>query len=196
MAKRIITGNELIFYIQLSVGYRSICHSKDTKLSTSADLLETTTKDNGKGKRYEYGGKTSTTLTVNALTNTIDDANFSEVQDIILQTRKLPFLFTDNNNIQWSGTVLLTTFDLDSPDNAVSSFNGTFVVDGDLVKAFDPDMPLPPAGSTVQILDQFGNILAIVDAPGTYSVVQFDTLDLRGWKNPDIIITSQDALSS
>ncbi len=185
---RIYTGNELIFYLYIDGQARSICHSKDCKLSSTADILETTTKDNGKGKRYEYGGKTTTTLTVNGLTNDIDGANFSNIQDMILLTMKLPFLFTDNNNIQWSGSILLTSFDLDSPDNAVSSFNGTFIVDGDLTKVFDPDTPIPPAGDTVTIIDQFGVVIAVIPAPGTYSVFRFDTIDMRGFANPDLII--------
>lgn len=194
MARRIIPGNELIYYLPINGEYKAICHSKDTKISTSADVLETTTKDNGKGKRYEYGGKYETTLTVNGLTNTIDEADFSIIQDMILQSMKLPFLFTDNNNIQWTGSVLLTSFDLDSPDNAVSSFNGTFIVDGALTKTFTPDSSLPPSSNSVTITDQFGETVAVIPAPGNYAVLRFDTMDCRGYVNPDLIIIPDDVI--
>lgn len=54
--------------------------------------------------------------------------------------------------------------------------------------------PTPPAEDFVRIVDQFGTTVAEVTPPDFYQVTRFDTLDLSGWNNPDLIITSQDTL--
>jgi len=319
MANEVIKGNDLILYTVINGVNKAICTTKDCKLNISGDLLPTTTKDGGKGSRYEYSGKYNYSLSVSGLTSFIDvtplDATFQgssvesvtpyldaasqfkingvviddlygtgttpvmagvyglpysiefiiqnassepngilvgivtkngeiiyrsslpmtpvatfvksgviqpgasyeyswyttvgaaptnidipdtntefsthainvqEFQQAVLESRKLQFLFS-SNDVEYRGTVLVPTIDMDSPDNAVSSFNTTLQGDGDLIPTFtNGDIPLPT--NTVIIYDQFGAIVAIIPAPGSYNVLRFDTLDCRGYANPDLII--------
>ncbi len=104
-----------------------------------------------------------------------------------MQSDKLPFIFTDSDNISWSGVVLVTQVDMDSPVAAMSTFTTALLLDGDLTQVTTGVIP-PPPGSSVIIQDQFGNILAVVPAPGTYTVLKYDTIDQQGWLNPDLII--------
>lgn len=116
--------------------------------------------------------------------------NVGTFQDFILQSNKMDFIFTDAENIEWSGTVLLTQVDNDSPVDNVSTFTNAMLGDGELTKVTGSIVP-PPVGSAVTISDQLGNILAIVPAPGVYTVTKFDSIDLGDstMPTPDIIIT-------
>lgn len=187
MADSVIKGNDVVFYLQIEGVNRAVCQAKDTKLTTTADLIETTTKDGKRAKTFNYQGKNTSYLTVSGLTNLLDEANFSTFTTLLLAAQKIPFLFTDNNSFQYTGVALIPTVDFDSPDNAISSFNTTLQVDGELVPVYTPDVPVP-IGNAVQIIDQFGNVLATIVAPGTYQVLQYDIIDARGWADPDLII--------
>jgi len=181
----ILKGNDLVLYIVIGGVNTAVCHTKDTKLTIEADIQETTTKDGGNSKRYEYQGKGGFSLTCNGLTNYLDVANFSYFQDVVLNRQKIPFVFTDNEDTTYTGTVLVPSIDIDSPDNAISSFNTTLIGDGPLVK---DNSPIPIPTNIVQIVNQFGDVKALVEAPGSYSVLEFDTIDQRGWVSPDLII--------
>ena len=182
----VIKGNDVVFYLQIEGVNRAVCQAKDTKLSTSADLIETTTKDGKRSKTFNYQGKNTSFLTVSGLTNLVDEANFSTFTAALLAAQKIPFLFTDNDSFQYTGVALIPQIDFDSPDNAISSFNTTLQIDGELVPVYSTDVPIP-IGNSVQIIDQFGNVLATVVAPGVYQVLVYDTIDEAGWATPDLI---------
>ena len=183
----IVKGNDLVLYFPFDGENVPACHTKDCKLTIYADLIETTTRDGGNNKRYEYQGKGGFSLTLSGLTNYLDTPNFSYFQDVVLNRAKINFLFTDNDGITYTGTVLIPSIDIDSPDNAISSFNTTLQGDGPLVK---DSTPIPIPINVVDIIDQFGDLIADITAPGTYTVLRYDTIDQRGWENPDLIITA------
>lgn len=126
--------------------------------------------------------------------DTVDDSGFGvnvgTFQDYILLSNKMDFIFTDSENIEWSGTVLLTQVDNDSPVDNVSTFSNAMLGDGELTKVTGHIIPIPP-GVAVTIRDQLGNAIAIIPAPGEYTVTRFDSIDLGDstMQAPDIIIT-------
>lgn len=154
-------------------------HATNVVLDLTADTQETTTKNGLKGKTNDYQGKYQYTLSLDGITNFIDRANISNFQDCILNGVKLPFVFTDNNEIEWTGTILVTNVNVSSQFDALSLFKSTLLGDGDLVKV--QTNPLPPIGLSVEIIDQFGDLIANVAAPGIYSVLRFDTIDLHSF---------------
>ena len=196
MAGEVIKGDDFIIYINIGGENKAICRSKDTKLTITADLVETTTKDSKKFKTYNYQGKATGYLSVTGLTNYIDGANFYSFQQAILNSTKLPFLFTDGYGVEYTGYVLVPTIDIDSPDNAISSFNTTLQIDGNITIVYTGGEDPPPVPTNVvTIIDQFGNVIATVAAPGSFAVLQFDTIDARGWASPDLIIIPRDDYS-
>lgn len=186
----IINGRNLNLYYILNGYTYPVCHATDCKISLVAETKESTTKNNIKGKTYIYQGKYSFTLSLTGITNLVDTANISVFQDAILLSNKLQFIFTDSENIQWSGTVLINQVDVDSPVSNASTFSNAMMGDGELTKVTTGIIP-PPIGSSVTIVDQFTNVLAIIPAPGTYSVTKFDSIDLGDSTptTPVIIIT-------
>jgi len=186
-----ILGKDLLFYVVINgVGY-SVSHATDTSIKLSRELLEKTTKDGGSGKRFNYASKYSYTLSVSEYTNFIDAPNISVFQDMILLTGKMNFIFTDLNYIQWTGTVLLTESDSNSPFDQISASQLSFQGDGELTKVTTNIPPIPLPTETVTIVDQFGNVIATIVAPGSYAVLRFDTID-EGHANaplPQLIIT-------
>jgi hypothetical protein len=178
----------LFFYlngIPCVIGRATACSIKLT-----ADIQETTTKNSIKGKTYDYTSKYTYTLSLTEYTNFVDIANLSVFQDMILTSGKLSFVFTDQTQIEWTGTVLLTESDTDSPFKSVSSSSLSFQGDGELTKVTTDIPPLPLPGGNVTIVDQFGAVIATVVAPGSYSVLRFDTIDCGHAVKPpsDLII--------
>jgi len=185
-----IRGKDLNTYVTINGFDYVIGHATDCVLKLTAEIQETTTKNSIKGKTYEYTAKYSYTLTVNEYTNFVDVANISVFQDLILQSGKISFIFTDLNYIQWTGTILLTESSTDSPFSAISSSSLTFQGDGELEKVTTNIPPIPLPTETVTIIDQFGNVIATVIAPGSYSVLRFDVIE-QGHANapaPQLII--------
>jgi hypothetical protein len=192
MAK-IYTGNDLNLFLKISGTAYPVCHAKDTQISMASTLLETTTKGSGNARTYAYQGKYGSTMQLSGLTNTIDIANFYVIQSAIKDSTVLEFILTDGATIEYTGFVLVSDINIDTPDNAISSFSGNLQITGDLGISVTGVTP-PVTVSSVLIKDQFGDTIANIPAPGTYNVVRFDTLDLRGWSNPDLVITSQEAV--
>lgn len=172
-----IRGQNLNLYFVLNgIGY-TIGHATDCLIKLSAEVFETTTKNSIKGKTFSYSAKYSYQLTLTEYTNFSDIPNISVLQDMILLSGKLNFIFTDLNFIQYTGTVLLTESDSDSPFSAISSSQLTFMGDGELVKVTTDIPPIPLPTGSVTIIDQFGTVIATVIAPGSYAVLRFDTID-------------------
>lgn len=185
----VILGKNLNIYYTLNGNNYPFAHATDCMIELISDTQETTTQSSGKGKTFDYKGKYSYTLTADGITNLVDVANFSVFQQAIIQSTKLLFLFTDLSQVQYSGTVLITKNSLKSPFDAASTFNNAMLGDGELTIVIT-SVPTPPVGINVSIIDQFGNVLAVVPAPGTYSVLRFDTIDCGGaiQLNPLIIM--------
>ena len=194
MTAEYIKGYNLNLFFVLNgipcvVGRATACSIKLT-----AEIQETTTKNSIKGKTFDYTSKYTYTLSLTEYTNFVDIANLSVFQDMILTSGKLDFVFTDQYQIEWTGTVLLTESDTDSPFKSVSSSSLSFQGDGELTKVTTDIPPLPLPGGNVTIIDQFSNIIATVVAPGSYAVLRFDTIDCgHAIKTPDdlIIISGQ-----
>lgn len=172
----IIEGKNVDLYF-LENGYNFVvAHATNFQINTTAPIQETTTKNNLKGTTFDYVGKYSWKLVLSEITNLIDVVNIATFQRAILESTKLTFIGTDVNNIEWTGTVLITSTDTDSPFNAVSNSTVEMQGDGELGIISD-NIPVPPAGSSVTIIDQLAEILAIVPAPGTYQVLKFNNID-------------------
>ena len=186
-----IRGSDLNFYFVINgIGY-SVAHATDAQIKLSRELLEKTTKDGTQGKRFSYAAKYSYTLSVSEYTNFVDVPNISVIQDMILLAGKMDFIFTDLNYIQYTGTVLLTESDSNSPFDQISASQLSFQGDGELTKVTTNIPPIPLPTETVTIVDQFGNVIATIVAPGSYAVLRFDTID-EGHANaplPQLIIT-------
>lgn len=172
-----IRGKDLNLFFMLNgiacvLGRATACSIKLT-----AEVQETTTKNSIKGKTFDYTAKYSYTLSLTEYTNFVDIANISVFQDFIMQSGKVQFIFTDQNYIEWTGTVLITESDTDSPFKSISSTTLTLQGDGELTKVTTDIPPLPLPGGNVTIVDQFGATIATVIAPGSYAVLRFDTID-------------------
>jgi len=179
---KLLTGQDFFLYYVIN-GYNQLAaHATDVTLSYTSETTETTTKDGLKGKTYDYRGKYGYTVSLKGITNFIDIANIGQFQLALMQSVKMPFIFRDANEVQYTGTVLITGVDLDTPNAAMSTFTNNMLGDGDIVPIFY-DIPPTPPGSSVSIIDQFGALIASVLAPGTYGVLRFDTIDLHSF-NP------------
>lgn len=172
----LIKGQDFNFYVKINGYNMPVARATNGTLTFTAEATESTTKNGLKGKTYIYQGKYGYTLSVEGISNLIDVANFGYFQTALLESGKLDFIFTDNLNAQYTGTVLVTDAELDTPAKAMSTFKNTLLGDGEIVPIFY-DVPVTPPGSSVQIIDQFGDVLASVLAPGSYSVLRFDTID-------------------
>lgn len=172
----VILGKNLNIYYTLNGNNYPLAHATDCIIELTSETQETTTQSSGKGKTFDYKGKYSYTLSADGITNLVDIANFSVFQQAIIQSTKLIFLFTDLSQVQYSGIVLITKNSLKSPFDAASTFSNAMLGDGELTIVVT-SVPVPPVGINVSIIDQFGNVLAVVPAPGTYSVLRFDTID-------------------
>lgn len=171
-----IRGKDLNLYVKVNGFAEPIAHSTNCVITFNADIQETTTLNSLKGKTYDYAGKYGYTLSCDGYSNLIDIANFSTIQLAIMQSNKLSFIFTDENQVQYSGTVLANDTSLDSPFDAISSFKTNFTGDGEIVPIYYAQ-PVPPVGEFVQIVDQFNAVIADIPAPGTYGVLRFDDID-------------------
>lgn len=185
-----IRGKDLNLYFVLNGTGYVVGHATDCSIKLTAEVQETTTRNSIKGKTFDYTAKYTYTLSLTEYTSFADMPNISVFQDMILQSGKLNFIFTDLNYIQWTGTVLLTESNSDSPFAAISASQLTFQGDGDLTKVTTDIPPIPLPSETVTIIDQFGAIIATVVAPGSYSVLRFDTIDCGHAVKPpsDLII--------
>lgn len=185
-----IRGKDLNLYFVLNGQAYVVGHATDCTIKLTAEIQETTTKNSIKGKTFDYTAKYTYMLDCKEFTSFADVANLSVFQDLILQSGKLNFIFTDQYSIQWTGTVLLTESDTDSPFAAISSTTLNFQGDGELVKVTTDVPPIPLPTENVTILDQFGSLIAIIVAPGSYNVLRFDTIE-QGHADapqPDLII--------
>lgn len=172
----VLQGRNFNIYFTLNGYSYPAAHATDGKITFSSDVQETTTKNSLRAKTYNYLGKYTWTLELEGITNFIDVANVAVFQQAIMQSNKLSIIFTDLKNIEWAGTVLITDTDLDSPVKSVSTFSNKMQGDGELVLT-DSYVSPPAPGSSVSIIDQLGEVLAIVPAPGVYNVLRFDTID-------------------
>jgi hypothetical protein len=179
-----ILGKDLNLFFMLNGLPFPVGHATTCTLKLTADIQETTTKNSIKGRTFDYAAKYTYTLECNEYTNFADVANISIFQDMILQSNKLNFIFTDQASVQWTGAVLLTESDTDSPFAAISSTTLSFQGDGELAKVTADVPPIPIPSGQVTIIDQFGATVAVINAPGSYGVLRFDTIDLGGANAP------------
>lgn len=176
MAGTILQGKDLVFYVTVNGISCLFAHAEDWKITTNATFQETTTKNTLKGMTYDYTGKYSWKLNASGITNFIDSVNIVTFQNAIQQSNKLPFIATDSNNVEWSGTVLIGQTDTDSPFNNISKSTIDMQGDGELTIIEYSTPPLPGV-SYVLIKDQLDTLLATVAAPGTYNVLRFNNID-------------------
>lgn len=172
-----VRGKDLALFYMLNGQYYAIAHSTDCKLSVTTETQETTTKNTLRGKTFDFTGKYSFTLSLTGITNFLDVPNIVVVQQLIMTGTKIQFVFTDQYAVQYSGVVLITTSQIDSPYAALSTFSNDLQGDGELGITTTDVPPIPLPSENVTIIDQFGNVVAVVVAPGSYSVIRFDTID-------------------
>jgi predicted secreted protein len=185
----IIRGKDLDLYFLIDGVPCLAAHAQDCTLKLSADITEVTTKDGRKGKSFDYQGKYSYVMELKGLSQFYDQANLYTFQEAVLLSTKLLFAFTNAQQVLYSGTLLMPEVDMDSPVEGVSVFSTSMQGDGELLITLSSggDIPLP---NTVDIIDQFGNIIAVVPAPGAYNVLVFNRIE-QGHADapaPDLII--------
>jgi predicted secreted protein len=187
-----VKGKDLIFYMIKGGVNVPLCHAKTCTIATTAAILPTTTLGSGKAETNDYSGKYAYTIKGDGLTFIGDELSNFDLQNAQINFNKINWTFTDDVNIQWMGVALVTTTSFDSAFDALSTFNNELLGDGEytFIQAAEP--PLPPVGSVVNILDQFGNLIASVPAPGVYNVTRFNAIDCgNAFQNtPLIIITA------
>lgn len=124
--------------ILLDVGGNAIAHSTDATLSVSKDAPETTTKDSGGFKEHLLDGNRSWEMSISGLV-TFDAANNTpeDLLDTWLNNTAIAMKFTTSNigDTEYSGSVTLTSWSENAPQNAPVSYECTFTGNGELTKA-------------------------------------------------------------
>lgn len=186
-----IKGKDLNLYLPTDSGLVAFCYATDCEITLTADIYETTTYGSGAGKTYNYRGVYGYTLSLNGATTYDGFFDVGTLQSAIINREKLLFTFTDNNQISYTGRVLIPEVGFDSPADAISLFTSTLMGDGELIIT-EYGSGGGSGGLSVNIVNQLGEIVAVVPAPGQYNVVMFDTIRQGGaWGvTPDLIITS------
>lgn len=172
-----ILGKDLSLFFSFNGQYYILAHSTDCELAVMGEMQETTTKNTLRGKTFSFTGKYSYTLKAKGFSTFFDVPNFVVLQQLIMTGTKIQFAFTDQFSVQYSGVLLITTSTITSQFDQISTFQNDMTGDGELgIIATDvPPIPLPT--ETVNIIDQFGNIIAVITAPGSYQVLVWDTID-------------------
>lgn len=184
-----IKGKDLIFYVVISGRNIPICHAKTCTINTTAATLPTTTKLSGNAETNDYSGKYAYTIKGDGVIYIGDFADGYVFQNFQTTFTKINWTFTDNVNVQWFGICLVTSTTFDSPFDNISTFQNELLGDGEYTFIEQNVPPLPPIGSSVTIIDQFGNIIATVPAPGSYGIVKFNAIDCgNAFQNPPLII--------
>lgn len=191
-----VKGKDLVFYIEIAGQNKPICHGRTVVLNISAGTLPSTTYGSGSGETNEYSGKYAYTIQGGGLTYIGDEADIFTLQTALMQFNKVNWTFTDDLNIQWYGTVLVTNVGFDSGFDALLTFSNELLGDGEYTFIKSDTPPTPPITDYVTILDQLGTLIAQVPAPGTYSVLRFNAIDCGGANQPEplIIITDTGAV--
>jgi len=191
-----IKGKDLIFYIEIGAQNIPLCHARTATINSTANVLPSTTYGSGKGETNEYSRKYAYTIKADGLTYIGDLANGFTLQTALMNFDKINWTFTDNENVQWYGVALVTQTEFSGDFDAISAFSSEMLGDGEYTFVQTDIPPTPPVGDSVTIVDQLGNIIAVIPAPGTYSVLKFDTIDCRFVDNitlalitPQMVIT-------
>lgn len=129
----IIKGSDLNLYVEINNQQTPFLHAQNCQVTFTGDLIETTTKDGSRAKRYEYGGY-GITLKLSGISILDDAANFYVLQNCIINAIKLPFSFGANNNtsIFYVGTLLVQNNSMDTDYKSLSTYSSDLVVDGEL----------------------------------------------------------------
>lgn len=172
-----IKGKDLIFYLFINGQNVSIAHAKTCTITTTASVLPTTTYLSGNAETNDYTGKYAYTIKGDGVVYTGDLVDGFKFQDFQTTFTKINWTFTDNNNVQWHGVCLVTSTTYDSSFDNVSTFQNELLGDGEYTFVQNNVTPIPPIGAAVTIIDQFGNLIATVPAPGSYGIVKFNAID-------------------
>jgi len=124
--------------VLLDIGGNAIAHSTDATLSVSKDAPETTTKDSGGWKEHLIDGNRSFEMSCSGLV-TFDAVNNNpeDLLDSLLNNTAIAMKFTTANagDTEYSGSVTLTSWSENAPQNAPVSYECTFTGNGALSKA-------------------------------------------------------------
>lgn len=190
MAREYILGKDLVLYFLFNGQYYALAHSTDCEININTEVQETTTKNTLRGRTYDYTGKYGYTLKPKGFASFFDVPNIVVMQQLIMTGTKVQFAFTDQFSVQYSGTLLVTVSDITSQFDQVAAFSNDMTGDGELLIVTTDVPPIPLPSENVTIIDQFGNVIATIVAPGSYSVLRFDTIDegLASKAVPSLII--------
>ncbi len=125
-----IKGSDLVLYLNNGTSLVPVCYAQNCQLNISADVLETTTFGSNNFKSYEYS-TVGATLQHSGFTSFKNQTNTLQLIEAILNRQKIEFNFSEKGII-FSGTVLITSTDLDSQYDAASTFKANLLVDGKL----------------------------------------------------------------
>lgn len=188
----VIKGKDLIFYMIVSGQNVPLCHARTCTINTTAATLPTTTLGSGNAETNVYAGKYAYTIKGDGVNYIGDTADNFTLQTAQINFNKINWTFTDDDNVQWYGVALVTSTTFDSAFDSVSTFQNELLGDGEYTFTQSHITPVPPVGASVTILDQFGNLITSVPAPGSYTVTKFNAIDCgNAFQNePAIIITA------
>lgn len=184
-----IKGKDLIFYVIIGGQNVPLLRAKTATINTTAKTLATTTFASGKAETNDYSGKYAYTIKGDGVVYIGDAVDGFTLQNAQTTFTKINWTLTDNNHLQWYGVCLVTTTEFTSGFDAVVLFSNELVGDGEysFVKTNAP--PTPPIGIAVTIVDQFGNTIAVIPAPGVYSITKFNAINCGGANQSTPLIT-------
>ncbi len=123
--------------IVLDIDGNALAHSTDATLTVTQDAPDTTTKDSAGWKENLIDGNRGWEMSASGLV-TFDAVNTApaDLLDAILNNTATVLKFTtaESGDDEYTGTAKLTSFSINGPQNAPTSFEVTYLGNGPLTK--------------------------------------------------------------
>jgi predicted secreted protein len=124
----VIKGKDLNLGVVVNGMRTPVCYAKTTTLNITRDTKEITGRGLG-GYRDYIAGKASYSLETSGNFNAVPGNGMYFLQ-ALLNGEPIIWWFSDGINIEWSGTLLVTSGSYDSPMDALASFNNSMIGKG------------------------------------------------------------------
>jgi len=124
----VIKGKDFNLAVVVNGQRKNVCYAKDCTLNISRDTKEVTGRGLG-GFRDYLAGKAGYTIDVSGNLNAVP-GNAMILHTALISGLPIIWWFSDEVNMEWSGTLLVTSGSYDSPMDALSSFNNSMIGKG------------------------------------------------------------------